>query len=225
MPEMQEVPRQTRFQRLFGFLTLPQFRRSAKGDTVVEMPPRGISTDALEFAETALKGIPIAGAKVEISAVLNIIKGFSIAPALNEKSLDQLESHVRLLAELLEPLAQMESYQFSDDLQHQLRRLGRELHAISLRMKKSGSSTINRRLSLSKRNENVNNATALPMYPVSTIEAVMRSSGIISNSSCGLIPFLDWILQSEEVADDRIGTAIVALGLRTPYTSSFTSDY
>jgi hypothetical protein len=82
MAEMQEAPRQTRFQRLFGFLTLPQFHRSAKGDALVEMPPRGISTDALEFAETALKGIPIAGARVEISAVLNIIKGFSIVSPL-----------------------------------------------------------------------------------------------------------------------------------------------
>lgn len=43
------------------------------------------------------------------------------------------------------------------------------------------------------------------MYAISPIEAILRPFDIISNSSCSLIPFLDWILESEKIADDRIG--------------------
>jgi hypothetical protein len=43
------------------------------------------------------------------------------------------------------------------------------------------------------------------MYSVSTIEAAVRPLGIVSNSSCPLLPFLDWVLQSRRVMDHRFG--------------------
>ena len=48
-------------------------------------------------------------------------------------------------------------------------------------------------------------ATALPMYTISTMEAAIRPLSIASNSSCGLLPFLDWILQPGRVMDYRFG--------------------
>ncbi|KAF9504523.1 hypothetical protein BS47DRAFT_661415 [Hydnum rufescens UP504] len=39
-------------------------------------------------------------------------------------------------------------------------------------------------------------ANALPLYPVSPIEAGLLPLGVISHSSCALAPFLDWILKS-----------------------------
>ena len=71
---MNEAPRQPWFLRLLAFFT---FCRVPKKDAIVETP-RDISTSGLKLAETALKGIPITGAKVELSAVLNMIKDISI---------------------------------------------------------------------------------------------------------------------------------------------------
>jgi hypothetical protein len=48
-------------------------------------------------------------------------------------------------------------------------------------------------------------ANALPLYPITPIEAALLPLGMISNSSCALLPFIDWILKSESVMEDRIG--------------------
>ena len=45
----------------------------------------------------------------------------------------------------------------------------------------------------------------MPMYPVSLIEAALHPLGIISHSSCGLMPFLDAILDFEWFMEYRIG--------------------
>ncbi|KAF9505064.1 hypothetical protein BS47DRAFT_1354372, partial [Hydnum rufescens UP504] len=37
------------------------------------------------------------------------------------------------------------------------------------------------------------------------MEAAVRPLGIVSNSSCALLPFLDWVLQSRRVMDHRFG--------------------
>ncbi|KAF9515330.1 hypothetical protein BS47DRAFT_1342045, partial [Hydnum rufescens UP504] len=37
------------------------------------------------------------------------------------------------------------------------------------------------------------------------MEAAVRPLGIVSNSSCALLPFLDWVLQSRWVMDHRFG--------------------
>jgi len=46
---------------------------------------------------------------------------------------------------------------------------------------------------------------ALPMYAVSPIEVVLFPLGIISHSSCGLVPFLNGILDFEQVMEYRVG--------------------
>ncbi|KAF9515329.1 hypothetical protein BS47DRAFT_1361056 [Hydnum rufescens UP504] len=46
--------------------------------------------------------------------------------------------------------------------------------------------------------------SALPS-DLSTMEAAVRSLGIASNSSCALLPFLDWVVQSRRVMDHRFG--------------------
>ncbi|KAF9506166.1 hypothetical protein BS47DRAFT_1353057 [Hydnum rufescens UP504] len=49
-----------------------------------------------------------------------------------------------------------------------------------------------------------NQANALPLYPVSPIEAALLPLGVISNSSCALSSFIEWILKSES-NEHRIG--------------------
>ncbi|KAF9508221.1 hypothetical protein BS47DRAFT_245269 [Hydnum rufescens UP504] len=46
---------------------------------------------------------------------------------------------------------------------------------------------------------------ALVLYTISPIEAALHPLGIISNSSCTLSPFIEWILKSERTAEYRIG--------------------
>jgi hypothetical protein len=46
---------------------------------------------------------------------------------------------------------------------------------------------------------------ALPLYPIGPIEAALLPLGVISNSSCALFPFIEWILKSERVMEYRIG--------------------
>ncbi|KAF9503424.1 hypothetical protein BS47DRAFT_816925 [Hydnum rufescens UP504] len=140
----------------------------------------------------------------------------------DERTLRHLESDIRLLAELLEPLGYTESHLFSPELVHQLRRLARKLRDISRTMKRSISSGENRRRFFSSQPENTGGdlntfaegfhraldefrVTALPTYSVSTMEAAVRPLGIVSNSSCALLPFLDWAVQSRRVMDHRFG--------------------
>jgi hypothetical protein len=40
---------------------------------------------------------------------------------------------------------------------------------------------------------------ALPLYPISPIEAALLPLGVISNSSCAISPFIQWILKSERI--------------------------
>ncbi|KAF9508209.1 hypothetical protein BS47DRAFT_244429 [Hydnum rufescens UP504] len=46
---------------------------------------------------------------------------------------------------------------------------------------------------------------ALPLYPISPIEAALLPLGIISNSSCALSPFIKWILKYERMMEYQIG--------------------
>ena len=48
---------------------------------------------------------------------------------------------------------------------------------------------------------------AMPMYTVSPIEVALSSLGIISHSSCGLVPFLNGILDFERIMEYRVGVA------------------
>jgi hypothetical protein len=50
-----------------------------------------------------------------------------------------------------------------------------------------------------------NQANALPLYTISPIEAALVPLGLISNSSCAFLPFIDWILKSERAMEYRIG--------------------
>ncbi|KAF9503423.1 hypothetical protein BS47DRAFT_816676 [Hydnum rufescens UP504] len=43
------------------------------------------------------------------------------------------------------------------------------------------------------------------MYSVSTMEAAIRPLGIVSNSSCPLLSFLDWVFSHRRVMDYRFG--------------------
>ncbi|KAF9515318.1 hypothetical protein BS47DRAFT_791368 [Hydnum rufescens UP504] len=43
------------------------------------------------------------------------------------------------------------------------------------------------------------------MYSVSTMEAAIRPLGIVSNSSCSLLSFLDWVFSHRRVMDYRFG--------------------
>ena len=54
--------------------------------------------------------------------------------------------------------------------------------------------------------------TALPLYPISPIEAALHPLGIISHSSCGLEPFVDGILNFERVMEYRIGVVRTIVG-------------
>jgi hypothetical protein len=42
------------------------------------------------------------------------------------------------------------------------------------------------------------------MYTISTMEAAIRPLGIVSNSSCGLLPFINWIRTARDI-DGRFG--------------------
>ena len=46
---------------------------------------------------------------------------------------------------------------------------------------------------------------ALPLYAISPIEAVMHSFGLISNSTCPLDKFIDWMLDHRQLVDYRFG--------------------
>jgi hypothetical protein len=45
----------------------------------------------------------------------------------------------------------------------------------------------------------------LPLYPISPIEAALLPLGVLSNSSCALLPFIQWIVKSERIMEYRIG--------------------
>ncbi|KAF9503726.1 hypothetical protein BS47DRAFT_776184 [Hydnum rufescens UP504] len=61
-----------------------------------------------------------------------------------------------------------------------------------------------------------NQANALPLYPVSPIEAALLPLGVISNSSCALSSFIEWILKSEKAMEHRIGAVHTVQLYRRP---------
>jgi len=193
--------------------------QKAKINVLTETPPQSISMNPIRSVEKVLEAVPLSGAREGIGAFLSVIKGIHFTPALNKETLRGLERNVRLLAELLEPLAYIERHLFPADLEHQLRRLSRELRTISQTMTQSVSSAVaGRRLGHSE-NTGGNvvvfardfslfldrfRLVALPMYTISTMEAGMRPLGIVSNSSCGLLPFINWIRTARDI-DYRFG--------------------
>ncbi|KAF9512803.1 hypothetical protein BS47DRAFT_1393957 [Hydnum rufescens UP504] len=231
---------------IYQFLVVFTARKpqKAKNNVLAETPSQGISMNAIGSAEKVLEAIPLSGAREGIGAFLSVIKEIHFTPALKKETLKALERNVRLLVELLEPLAYIERHLFPADLEHQLRRLSRrvsnycmeflgncrltkslesivyrELRTISQTMIQSISSAAARRRS--NRNENTGGNVvifardfslfldrfrliALPMYTISTMEAAMRPLGIVSNSSCGLLSFINWIRTARDI-DYRFG--------------------
>ncbi|KAF9506458.1 hypothetical protein BS47DRAFT_431805 [Hydnum rufescens UP504] len=140
--------------RLLAFFTLRKPRDPKRN--VHPQLPKSISTNAIVSVENALREIPIgiSGARAGIRAFLNVIKEINVTPATDERTLQHLESDIRLLAELLGPLGYTESYLFSPELLHQLRRLGRKLQDTSWTMKQSISPGEHRRRFFSSEPEN-----------------------------------------------------------------------
>jgi len=141
--------------------------------------------------------------------------------------LKHLEYHIRYLTELLEPFAFMDRPQISPLLQSELLMLGRRVETASLKMKPAAASSKAPKwysFRTKRREEHGVSASdidafmldlilaldqfrgnALPLYPISPIEAGLRPLGMVSNSSCALSPFLEWILKSEREMEYRIG--------------------
>jgi len=91
-----------------------------------EIPPKGISVNAILSVENALRRIPVGGARDGIGAFpLVPLSNIFRTTALDNNALVRLEMNVRHLVELLEPLVYLEWHLFPADLQHQLRRLSR----------------------------------------------------------------------------------------------------
>ncbi|KAF9515323.1 hypothetical protein BS47DRAFT_1342021 [Hydnum rufescens UP504] len=141
-------------QRLLAFFT--HRKPTATKSNVLARLPKGTSTAAIISVENALGEIPvgISGVRTGIRAFLNAIKEINVTATTDERTLRHLESDIRLLAELLEPLGYTESHLFSPELVHQLRRLARKLRDISRTMKRSISSGENRRRFFSSQPEN-----------------------------------------------------------------------
>ncbi|KAF9508219.1 hypothetical protein BS47DRAFT_244981 [Hydnum rufescens UP504] len=121
----------------------------------------------------------------------------------------------------------MDRHQISPFLQSEVLTLGRELETASLKMEPAAvSSRTPRRYSLRAQRREKRDVSAphiraftlalklaldrfrgnaLPLYPISPIEAALLPLGMISNSSCDLFWFLEWILKSERVMEYRIG--------------------
>ncbi|KAF9513078.1 hypothetical protein BS47DRAFT_1344594, partial [Hydnum rufescens UP504] len=171
-------------------------------------------------------------AQVRIGVALDTIKGLNVESAHDThthdvKTLRWLEFHIRYLVELLEPFAMMHGDQISPLLQSQVLMLSRELATVSSKMAPAASSkeaprrhffhpkrreerggnppdirafTLDFKLALDQFRRN-----ALPLYPISPIEAALLPLGVISKSSCALSPFIQWILKSESIMEYRIG--------------------
>ncbi|KAF9505071.1 hypothetical protein BS47DRAFT_1354393 [Hydnum rufescens UP504] len=139
---------------LLAFFTLRK-PREVKSDVLPQLPT-GISTSAIVSVENALREIPIgiSGARTGIRAFLGTVKEINVTAATDERTLRHLESDIRLLAEVLEPLGYTESHLFSPELLHQLRRLGRKLQDTSSTMKQSISHSENRHGLFSSQREN-----------------------------------------------------------------------
>ncbi|KAF9504759.1 hypothetical protein BS47DRAFT_1354789 [Hydnum rufescens UP504] len=191
-----------------------------------------ISTSVVASAESALRWISeVPGGdkvQVRIGGALKVVKGLIVASSHDADTLRWLEHHVHYLAELLEPFAMMHRNEISPLLQYEVLVLGRELETASLKMNPTGASDEAQRwksLRIKPREAQCRNpldirvftqdfkfaldqfrANALPLYTVSPIEAALLPLGFISNSSCALSVFIEWILKSERVIEDRIGS-------------------
>ncbi|KAF9508216.1 hypothetical protein BS47DRAFT_1366112 [Hydnum rufescens UP504] len=90
--------------------------------------------------------------------------------------------------------------------------LSRELETVSSKMAPAASSNEapRRRFFIESDVRNVAeihpiSRNALPLYPISPIEAALLPRGVISKSSCALSPFIKWILKYERMMEYRIG--------------------
>jgi len=121
----------------------------------------------------------------------------------------------------------IDRHQISSFLQAEVLTLGRELETASLKMKPAAvSSKTPRWYSLHTQRCEKHDVSAsdirvfaqdlklaldqfrgnaLPLYPISPIEAALLPLGVISKSSCDLFFFLEWILKSKRVMEYRIG--------------------
>ncbi|KAF9509193.1 hypothetical protein BS47DRAFT_1349394 [Hydnum rufescens UP504] len=190
-----------------------------------------ISTNAIASAESALRWISkVPGSdkvQMRIRGALEVIKEVNVTGRHDANTLRWLEYYVRYLAELLEPFAMIHRSEISPLLQYEVLMLGRELETASLKMRPAAASDeAPRRSSIHPKQHGEHGGNgpdiraftqdfksaldqfrvnALPLYPVSPIEAALVPLGIISNSSCGLSLFTEWILKSERVMEHRIG--------------------
>ncbi|KAF9511141.1 hypothetical protein BS47DRAFT_1383631, partial [Hydnum rufescens UP504] len=190
-----------------------------------------ISTKAITAAEGALRWIAkVPGGdkvQVRIGGALEVIKALSVTGPHDANTMRWLEYHLQYLVELLEPFAMMHRSQISSLLQYEVLMLGRELETASLKVRPitAPDEATMRKSMHTKQHEELDStgpdirafrrdfksaldqfrANALPLYPVSPIEAGLLPLGVISHSSCALAPFLDWILKSGKVVNYRIG--------------------
>ncbi|KAF9503728.1 hypothetical protein BS47DRAFT_1369324 [Hydnum rufescens UP504] len=200
-------------------------RATAQGmeENVVVGP---ISTNTIAAAEGALRWISkVPGgnkAQVRIRGALEAIKGLTMASSHDMMTLRRLEYHVWYFTELLEPFAVMHRSEITLLLQSEV-----ELATASLKMKLiAAPDQAPRQKSLCTRphEEHGSNApdirvftqdvrsaldqfckNALPPYTISPIKATLLPLGLISNSLCALLPFIDWILKYERAMEYRIG--------------------
>jgi hypothetical protein len=101
---------------------------------------KGVSLAVLQLAAHTLELVPVPGAESGISAVLDVIKGIDVSimrscdlqlqaisahcvplslaqkTKRNQKTLVELENHVQLLTEILEPLAKLDPLNISSGL-------------------------------------------------------------------------------------------------------------
>ncbi|KAF9504756.1 hypothetical protein BS47DRAFT_1354781 [Hydnum rufescens UP504] len=222
------VPSPRWLQRLLSRFRPHRDTAPGTGQSTVVGP---ISTNAIASAESALRWISkVPGSdnvQMRIRGALEVIKGVNVTGRHDANTLRWLEYYVRYLAELLEPFAMIHQSEISPLLQYEVLMLGRELETASLKMRPAAASDeAPRRSSIHPKQHGEHGGNgpdiraftqdfklaldqfrvnALPLYPVSPIEAALVPLGIISNSSCALLPFIEWILKSERVMEHRIG--------------------
>jgi hypothetical protein len=67
--------RKARWIDLFVVFLTARKPQKAKNNVLAEIPPQGISMNAIRSAETVLQAIPVRGAREGIGAFLSVIKG------------------------------------------------------------------------------------------------------------------------------------------------------
>ncbi|KAF9508218.1 hypothetical protein BS47DRAFT_244766 [Hydnum rufescens UP504] len=226
-------PSQNWLQRFFSRFRPHRAPAAGADDNTAAVPISTNAIASAESALRWISRVPGSETvQIRIGAALEMIKGLNV-PSSHDASthganpLKHLEYHIRYLTELFEPFAFMDRPQISPLLQSEVLMLGRRVETASLKMKPAATSSKAPKwysLRMKRREEHGVSApdidafmldlilaldqfrgNALPLYPISPIEAGLLPLGMVSNSSCALSPFLEWILKSERVTEYRLG--------------------